>query len=158
MSFTHFTLLARVYTFPSIAVRTLVRNGDSLSFSVCFLTAALDIRFWPLRVYQTSEKPERIEPNFHFAAFSLAFCEIQSVEHRLGKVSGDYSDGGASSSGIQSHSFLGVSQDKYSYLISVISSSMFDSRLVHVLIASLIHCVKSMLKFFRVEIDSKYLF
>jgi len=76
----------------------------------------------------------------------------------LGKVSGDYSDGGASSSGIQSHSFLGVSQDKYSYLISVISSSMFDSRLVHVLIASLIHCVKSMLKFFRVEIDSKYLF
>ncbi|QCE04112.1 hypothetical protein DEO72_LG8g2145 [Vigna unguiculata] len=74
----------------------------------------------PTRVAQTSEKPERIESNVHSATFSLAFCEIQSVEHRLGEVSGDYRDGGASSSGTQSRSVLGVLQDKYSRLISTI--------------------------------------
>ncbi|QCE03297.1 hypothetical protein DEO72_LG8g1321 [Vigna unguiculata] len=54
-------------------------------------------RSLPTRVAQTSEKPDRIESHVHSAAFSLAFCEIQSVEHRLGEVSGDYCDGGASS-------------------------------------------------------------
>ncbi|QCD95929.1 hypothetical protein DEO72_LG6g628 [Vigna unguiculata] len=39
--------------------------------------------------------------------FSLAFREFQSVERRLESLSGKYRDGGASSSGIQSHSVLG---------------------------------------------------
>ena len=48
--------------------------------------------------------------NLHSAAFSLALCEIQSVERRLGELFRRYRDGEASSSGIQSHSILGCLQ------------------------------------------------
>ncbi|QCD94013.1 hypothetical protein DEO72_LG5g2091 [Vigna unguiculata] len=55
------------------------------------------------------------------AAFSLAFCEFQSVEHRFERLSGEYRDEGASSSGIQSHSFLDCAE------ISVILSYLYFS-------------------------------
>ncbi|QCD89304.1 hypothetical protein DEO72_LG4g248 [Vigna unguiculata] len=42
------------------------------------------------------------------ATFSLTFREFQSVEHRLERLSGEYRDGRASSSGIQSHLVLSI--------------------------------------------------
>ncbi|QCD89306.1 hypothetical protein DEO72_LG4g250 [Vigna unguiculata] len=42
------------------------------------------------------------------ATFSLTFREFQSVEHRLERLSGEYRDGRASSSGIQSHLVISI--------------------------------------------------
>jgi len=94
----------------------------------------------------------------HSAAFPSLSARFNRWNADWESFSGKHRGGGASSSGIQSHSVLEVSQDKYPYLISVISSSMFDFCLVHVLIVSLLHCVESVLKKFRAEIDSKSLF
>ncbi|QCE10352.1 hypothetical protein DEO72_LG10g1582 [Vigna unguiculata] len=54
----------------------------------------------------------------HFCCVSLTFREFQSVKRRLERLSGEYRDGGASSSGIQSHSCLDRAE------ISILRSSL----------------------------------
>ncbi|QCD86475.1 hypothetical protein DEO72_LG3g998 [Vigna unguiculata] len=62
------------------------------------------------KLVRNQSEPSLNTINLLSAAFSLTLYEIQSVERRLGELFRRYRDGGASSSGIQSHSVLSITR------------------------------------------------